>query len=657
MKLYCLSEKPNAPCIVVTFKGTTLMLDCSLDLQSLQHFIPLTLVPSTRLAKLSTWKCNGEKDQCNELKECGGRVLIDSCPEVCLPEFDMFNISNIDAILISNYHCMLALPFITEYAGFKGTIYATEPTVQFGKLYMDELVEFMGRVGKRIVASRWKQPDILKKLPAPLKSALNIPSWRNCYTQQDVNSALAKVKLVSFAEKTNLFGAVTVVPLSSGYCLGGCNWMIQSDFEKISYVAGSSFLTTHAAPINQQPMKDSDVMIITGVTQTPGHNPDTMLGEFCSNLAVTVKNGGNVLVPCYPSGVLFDLFECLWGYMDNMGLSQIPIYFISPVADCSLAYSQIFSEWLCSAKHSKVYLPEPPFPHADLIKNNRLKHYSSIHGEFSNQFKTPCVVFTGHPSLRFGDAVHFMEMWGKSSLNTVLFTEPDFPYLDALAPFQPLSMKACYCPIDPAMGFSQANKMIKDLKPGHLIIPAGYSRPPASLPHKTDLQIESDPSPVTFTRGEILNVPVKRKFEKIEISEQISDDLTPTEVRPGVLVSAVTGVLVVKDNQYVLQNVPPSNPPVDIQVSRKRRREEEVPKKPKHYIYGCINVDEFVQSLDKAGISDVKVEESPRGHIIHLQEEDTIIQLEESSTHIVSEGNEALRRKLRDILIKSLPSF
>ena len=46
----------------------------------------------------------------------------------------------------------------------------------------------------------------------------------------------------------------------------------------------------------------------------------------------------------------------------------------------------------------------------------------SVADGFSNTFKTPCVVFTGHPSLRFGDVVHFVEMWGNSSANTIIFT-------------------------------------------------------------------------------------------------------------------------------------------------------------------------------------------------------------------------------------------
>ena len=95
-----------------------------------------------------------------------------------------------------------------------------------------------------------------------------------------------------------------------------------------------------------------------------------------------------------------------------------------------------------------------------LVKTGRLKHFPSIHGEWkgdiwkeetlshllvktlklkkfpeliytffyrstdglSSCFKTPCIVFTGHPSLRYGDVVHFMELWGKSSGNTIIFT-------------------------------------------------------------------------------------------------------------------------------------------------------------------------------------------------------------------------------------------
>ncbi|XP_051510295.1 integrator complex subunit 9-like isoform X2 [Myxocyprinus asiaticus] len=96
--------------------------------------------------------------------------------------------------------------------------------------------------------------------------------------------------------------------------------------------------------MDQRSLKNSDVLILTGLTQIPTANPDGMLGEFCSNLAMTTHSGGNVLVPCYSSGVIYDL-ECLYQFMDSANLGNTPFYFISPVANSSLPFSQIFSEW------------------------------------------------------------------------------------------------------------------------------------------------------------------------------------------------------------------------------------------------------------------------------------------------------------------------
>lgn len=53
------------------------------------------------------------------------------------------------------------------------------------------------------------------------------------------------------------------------------------------------------------------------------------------------------------------------------------------------------------------------------------KIFQSFLDGLQNDFKSPCIVFAGHPSLRMGDVVHFIEMWGKSSSNTILFTGMD----------------------------------------------------------------------------------------------------------------------------------------------------------------------------------------------------------------------------------------
>uniref|UniRef100_A0A9L0IX40 Integrator complex subunit 9 n=1 Tax=Equus asinus TaxID=9793 RepID=A0A9L0IX40_EQUAS len=625
MKLYCLSGHPTLPCNVLKFKSTTIMLDCGLDMTSTLNFLPLPLVQSPRLSNLPGWSLkDGNAFLDKELKECSGHVFVDSVPEFCLPETELIDLSTVDVILISNYHCMMALPYITEHTGFTGTVYATEPTVQIGRLLMEELVNFIERVPKAQSASLWKNKDIQRLLPSPLKDAVEVSTWRRCYTMQEVNSALSKIQLVGYSQKIELFGAVQVTPLSSGYALGSSNWIIQSHYEKVSYVSGSSLLTTHPQPMDQASLKNSDVLVLTGLTQIPTANPDGMVGEFCSNLALTVRNGGNVLVPCYPSGVIYDLLECLYQYIDSAGLSNIPFYFISPVANSSLEFSQIFAEWLCHNKQTKVYLPEPPFPHAELIQTNKLRHYPSIHGDFSNDFRQPCVVFTGHPSLRFGDVVHFMELWGKSSLNTVIFTEPDFSYLEALAPYQPLAMKCIYCPIDTRLNFIQVSKLLKEVQPLHVVCPEQYTQPPPAQSHRMDLMIDCQPPAMSYRRAEVLALPFKRLFEKIEIMPE-----------------------------------PPPRPAPPTSGKKRKRASEDIPdcKVLKPLLSGSIPVEQFVQTLEKHGFSDVKVEDTAKGHIVLLQEAETLIQIEEDSTHIICDNDEMLRVRLRDLVLKFLQKF
>lgn len=654
MKLYCLSGHPTLPCNVLKFKATTVMLDCGLDFSSALHFLPLTLVHSARLAKLPNWVSkDGNKTLEKELKECAGRTFVDSAPEFCIPETELIDLSTVDAILISNYHSMMALPYVTERTGFTGIVYATEPTLQIGRQLMEELVSFVERVPKPKTACKWKNKDILRNLPAPLKDAAEVAAWRKCYGMADVNAALSKVQLVGYSQRTELFGAVSVTPLSSGYCLGSCNWLIQSQHEKVAYVSGSSLLTTHPQPMEHAPLRGSDAMILTGLTQIPLANPDNMVGDFCSNLAVTIRSGGNVLVPCFPSGVIYDLLECLYQYMDSANLSSVPLYFISPVASSSLEFSQIFAEWLCQSKQSKVYLPEPPFLHAELIQMNRLKHYPSIHGDFSSEFRQPCVVFAGHPSLRCGDVVHFLELWGKNNLNTVIFTEPDFPYMEALAPYQPLAMKAVYCPIDTRLNFMQVSKLLKDLQPLHIVCPEQYTQPPPTQAHRSDLVVDSQPPPLPYRRADVISLPVKRHYERIEIAPELADSLIPMEIKPGVAVATVVGSLSTRDNKHTLQMLPKVAQPCGI---RKRKCAEDAveSKPPRPLLWGSLSIDQFLQSLAKHGIMDARVEDSADGHVIHLPGEDTVIQASEDSTHIMCANNEIMRQKLRDVLLKLL---
>lgn len=351
---YCLSGDPAKPCYIISFKELLIMLDCGLAMQSALNFLPLPLVQSSRFQTFPNWISSRDHDTQvdGELKECCNRVFIDSPPEFNAPMEKIIDFSEIDIILISNYMNMLALPYITEGTGFSGTVYATEPTLQIGRFFLEELVDYIDAAPKANVASNWK--EMVQHLPPPLNEVFKPKTWKQIFTTEAVQNSLARVKIAGYDEKLDIFGALEVTPVSSGFCLGSSNWVLSSGHEKIAYVSGSSTLTTHPRPINQAALKNADVVIMAGLTQAPHVNPDSMLGELCMTVGVTLRNGGSVLIPCYPSGVVYDLFECLSANLDNHGLSQVPMFFISPVADSSLAYSNILAEWLSSVKQNKV---------------------------------------------------------------------------------------------------------------------------------------------------------------------------------------------------------------------------------------------------------------------------------------------------------------
>lgn len=652
MKLFCLSAHPNKPCHILTFKGTTIMLDCGLDMTSALLFLPLPLVYSSRLFNLPSWVARSVTDPQieGELKECNGRVFIDSCPEFCPPEEHIIDFAQIDVILISNYQSMMALPYVTEGTGFKGVVYATEPTLQIGRQFMEELVSLIERTPKIRSATRWKQPHILKSLPPPLNEAIKPRSWKQVYSMKEVNSSLSKVQVVGFAQKLDVFGALKVSAVSSGYCLGSCNWILWTAHEKIGYISASSTLTTHPKPMDHNPLKNFNALILSSLTQTPLVNPDSMLGELCITVATTVRSGGNVLIPCYPSGVAFDLFECLPQHLESSGSLTVPMFFLSPVAESSLAYSNILADWLTQSKQCKVYTPEEPFPHALLAKSGRLKAFTSIKEEnFSQEFRTPCVVFAGHPSLRFGDCVHFMELWGSNPNNAVIFTEPDFPYVEALAPYQPLAMKAVYLPIDTSLNFNQANKLLKELKPTHLLLPEQYITPSPLYRHRPDqtLVVEAECSMIAFKRGDIVPVPIKRRWEQMNMDSELAGSLMPIECKPGVFISTFTGQVIVKDNKYDLKKLSE-----DTNVENKDVFKQNC--YPPSYACDSLDIPLFIQKLNKEGITDAKVEERASGFIIDLQNHDILIQVEDHSTHVICVEDSPIRAKLHDLLLECL---
>ena len=119
--------------------------------------------------------------------------------------------ATVDCVIITNFHNMLALPYVTESAaGFRGVVLATEPTAEFGKASMLELAEFIATTSFGSVpttAGEW----------ATSEGGLDLGPGRQPYTAAQVEACMEKVVRLNYMQQSKAtVGGYFLTPWASG---------------------------------------------------------------------------------------------------------------------------------------------------------------------------------------------------------------------------------------------------------------------------------------------------------------------------------------------------------------------------------------------------------------------------------------------------------
>ena len=70
-----------------------------------------------------------------------------------------------------------------------------------------------------------------------------------------------------------------------------------------------------------------------------------------------------------------------------------------------------------------------------------------------------------------------------------------------------------------------------------------------------------------------------------------------------------------------------------------------------------MDIDTFLKKLSQDGITDVKMEQNNNNITIVLQNDDTKIEINDKTTHILCDNKPSFRLKLRDLLLQCIQSF
>ncbi|KAI6218686.1 Beta-Casp domain-containing protein [Aphelenchoides fujianensis] len=256
--------------------------------------------------------------------------------------------------------------------------------------------------------------------------------WRPMFTAQEIERCLSRVVITSMGEEKIVNGATKCTAYSSGWAIGSCNWVIEYENTRFGYLSAGSIKYSHMKNPHWKPLRNLDSLLLTSLSRTPNVDPMHHCHLIGSVVVNTLRKGGNVLFPINPVGCVFDLIETI-----------------------------------CSA--------------------------ITVSGEISRDFRTPCVVLTGHPTMRIGNVVHFMELWAGDEKNAIICTDPDYPMVDMYKPFRNFLMRAYEYPLETRLDAPFVNEtLLPDLSPKHLILPEVYTIPggphPVNYPKATPIR-------------------------------------------------------------------------------------------------------------------------------------------------------------------------
>lgn len=194
-----------------------------------------------------------------------------------------------------------------------------------------------------------------------------------------------------------------------------------------------------------------------------------------------------------------------------------------------------------------------------MLRDGHLQVFSGVNTKFATVYHqnraNPCIIFAGHPSLRFGDVSNLIKIFDKNPKNTMVLIEPDFDFDQLMGAMPKLSMQVIYCPIDLRLTPTDAQKLIKEISPKNLVIPKKLSNFVSDLPETSEGSKTKKTEKmriITYEHCGVVNISLKRQFVVGKMSDVLAQSLYPLKMR-GVNISRVNAVLNANDGVFMLQ--------------------------------------------------------------------------------------------------------
>ena len=266
---------------------------------------------------------------CTLLEAAGQRYLIDCGMEQGKDMYENQPIpvapGEIDGVLVTHAHIDHTglLPLLVRN-GFRGRIYATDPTV--------ELCGIMLRDSAHIqeFEAEWKNRKGKRSGAEPVEPM---------YTIQDAEAAIALFRGYDYNKEIELAPGIVIRFVDVGHLLGSSSieiWVTENGATTKLVFSGD--IGNHDQPIIKDPtyLKDADYVFMESTYGDRSHGPrPDYVAELAKILQRTFDRGGNVVIPSFAVGRTQELLYFIRKIKEKnlvTGHGCFPVYIDSPLA-------------------------------------------------------------------------------------------------------------------------------------------------------------------------------------------------------------------------------------------------------------------------------------------------------------------------------------
>ena len=402
----------------------------------------------------------------NVLLDCGINV---GAPDYAFPHFDApeFDINKIDAVVVSHAHLdhSGAIPLLYKY-GYKGPVYATEPTRDIMTLLQLDYIDVIQRTGKK--------PE---------------------YSSREIKEVIKNSIALDFDEVTDVTADVRLTLHNAGHVLGSSmvHLNIGEGYHNFLYTGDLKYARSKLLEPALSRFQRMETLMMES---TYGAKEDIQpTREECEGYLIdTVKKitdaKGKVLIPVLGVGRAQDILLIVEQAIRDGKLKDIPIYVDGMVWDVTAIHTT-YPEFMNREVKRQVFGEDVnPFVAKCFTKvGSHAEREQIIHS------RKPCIVIATSGMLTGGSSVFYFQNLAENKKNAIVFVsyqaegtlgrrvqkgEKEIPVDTTMGKAEPVSVKMDVFSIEGLSGHSDRNQLMNyiknvDPKPRKVILVHGES--------------------------------------------------------------------------------------------------------------------------------------------------------------------------------------